>query len=154
MKMYNKNSLISVFLLSLLLMGVSCKQQLDINQSPNVPTLEQGNPQLVFPAAVLATTGKVGGDLTILGGMWAQNYTQAAASNQYKYIDAYDVKATDFNATWNVLYTSGLKNYNYVTDKAKASGDWVFYLMSTVMGAYTNAILVDLYDKIPYTEAI
>jgi hypothetical protein len=154
MKMYNKNSLISIFLLSLLLMGVSCKEQLDINQSPNVPTLEQGNPQLVFPAAVLATVGKVGGDLTILGGIWAQNYTQSALSNQYKYIDAYDVKATDFNATWDVLFTSGLKNYNYVTDKSKASGDWIFYLMGTVMDAYTNAILVDLYDKIPYTEAI
>ena len=32
MKMYNKKSLISVFLLSILLMGVSCKKQLDVNQ--------------------------------------------------------------------------------------------------------------------------
>ena len=153
MKMYYKKSIVSIFLLSLLLLGVSCKNMLDINQNPNVPTLGQGNPRLVFPAAVLATTGKVGGDLTILGGIWAQNYTQAAASNQYKYIDAYDIKSTDFNATYNVLFTNGLKNYNFVTDKAKASGDWTFYLMATVMNAYTTAILVDLYDKIPYSEA-
>lgn len=153
MKMYIKKSIISVFLLSLLLMGVSCKKQLDINHDPNVPTLEQGNPQLVFPAAVLATVGKVGGDLTLLGGIWGQNYTQSALSNQYKYIDAYDVKSTDFNESWNVLYTSGLKNYKYVSDKAKASRDWTFFLMSEVMNAYTTAILVDLYDKIPYSEA-
>ena len=153
MKMYIKKLMISVFLQSLLLMGGSCKHQLDINQSPNVPTLEQGTNQVVFPAAVLATVGKVGGDLTILGGIWSQNYTQSALSNQYKYIDAYDVKATDFNASWNVLYTSGLKNYKYVTDKSKASGDWTFFLMGTVMNAYTTAILVDLYDKIPYSEA-
>jgi len=153
MKMYSKISIFSVLLLSMLMIGVSCKNQLDINQSPNVPSLEQGNPQLVFPAGVLATVGKVGGDLTILGGIWAQNYTQSAISNQYKYIDAYDVKATDFNASYNVLFTSGLKNYKYVTDKARASGDWTFYLMGTVMNAYTTAILVDLYDKIPYSEA-
>jgi hypothetical protein len=108
---------------------------------------------LVFPAGVLATTGKVGGDLAILGGIYAENYTQSALSNQYKYIDAYDVKSLDFNAAYDVLFTSGLKNYRYVVNKAKASGDWTFYLMGTVMDAYTTAILVDLYDKIPYFDA-
>jgi hypothetical protein len=154
MKIYYNKSILSIVLLSILLIGFSCKDQLDINESPNVPTLEQGSAQLVFPAAVLATVGKVGGDLTILGGIWAQNYTQSALSNQYKYIDAYDVKSTDFNDAYNVLFTNGLKNYKYVIEKAEASGDWTFYLMGTVMNAYTTAILVDLYDKIPYTEAL
>ena len=153
MKIYYNKLILSILLLSILLMGVSCKDQLDINDSPNVPTLEQGTVQLVFPAAVLATVGKVGGDLTILGGIWSQIYTQSALSNQYKYIDAYDVKSTDFNDSWNVLYTDGLKNYKYVIDKARSTEDWNFYLMGTVMNAYTTAILVDLYDKIPYTEA-
>ncbi len=153
MKMYYKKPMISIFLLSLLLMGVSCKNQLDINNNPNVPTLAQGTPKLVFPAAVLATVGKVGGDLTILGGIWSQYYTQSALSNQYKYIDAYDVKSTDFNDSWNILYTNGLKNYKFVTDNAKQTGDWTYFLMGTVMTAYTTAILVDLYDKIPYSEA-
>jgi len=151
--MYHKKSTISVLLLSLLLIGVGCKNELDINQNPNVPTYEQGTPQVVFPAGVIATVGKVGGDLTILGGIWAQNYTQSALSNQYKYIDAYDVKSTDFNASWNVLFTSGLKNYKFVLDKSRASGDWTYFLMGAVMNAYTTAILVDLYDKIPYSEA-
>jgi hypothetical protein len=53
-----------------------------------------------------------------------------------------------------VLFTNGLKNYQYVIDKSAAAGDWNFYLMGTVMKAYTTAILVDLYDKIPYTEAL
>lgn len=154
MKMYYKKSIISISLLSFLLMGVGCKNLLDINHSPNVPSYDQGNPQLVFPAGVLATVGKVGGDLTILGGIWAENYTQSALSNQYKYIDGYDVKSTDFNASYDILYSGGLKNYKFVTDKAKASGDWTFYLMGTVMNAYTTAILVDLYDKIPYFEAL
>jgi len=154
MKMYNKKSLISVFLLSILLMGVSCKKQLDVNQNPNVPTLAQGNVDLVFPAAVLATVGKVGGDLTILGGLWSQVFTQAALANQYRVLETYDVKSTDFNASWDVLYSSGLKNYKYVIDQAKASQNWSYYLMGNVMNAYTTAILVDLYDQIPYFEAL
>ncbi len=154
MKMYNKKSLISVFLLSILLMGVSCKKQLDVNQNPNVPTLSQGNVDLVFPAAVLATVGKVGGDLTILGGLWSQVFTQAALANQYRYLDSYDVKSTDFNASWDVLYSSGLKNYKYVIDQAKTSQNWSYYLMGNVMNAYTTEILVDLYDQIPYFEAL
>jgi hypothetical protein len=154
MKMYYKKQITGILFLSMLLMGFSCKNMLDINQNPNVPAFSQGNPQLVFPAGVLATTGKVGGDLAILGGMWSENFTQSALSNQYKYIDAYDVKSTDFNASYDILYSNGLKNYKYVTDKARASGDWTFFLMGTVMNAYTTAILVDLYDKIPYFEAL
>jgi hypothetical protein len=138
----------------LIVVQTGCNRQLDINQNPNNPTLEQGNPKLVFPAAVLATAGKAGGDLAILGGIWGQYITQSAVSNQYKFIDAYDVKNTDFNASYNVLFTNGLKNYQYVIDKSAAAGDWNFYLMGTVMKAYTTAILVDLYDKIPYTEAL
>jgi hypothetical protein len=147
-----RNTLIAA--LPILLLTVSCKKQLDINQNPNLPTLEQGNPRLVFPAAVMATAGKEGGDLAILGGIWGEYITQSAVSNQYKYIDAYDVKTTDFNATYNVLFTNGLKNYQYVIDKSAASGDWNFYLMATVMKAYTTALLVDLYDQIPYSEAL
>ena len=139
---------------SSLLVLAGCKKQLDINQNPNNPTLDQGNPKLVFPAAVLATTGKAGGDLAILGGIWGEYITQSAVANQYKYIDAYDVKTTDFNATYNVLFTNGLKNYQYVIDKSAASSDWTFYLMATVMKAYTTALLVDLYDKIPYSQAL
>src|SRR4051812_47816451 len=95
-------------------------KKIDINQNENNPTLEQGNPRLVFPAAVLATAGKVGGDLAILGGIWGQYFTQSAVSNQYKYIDAYDVKNTDLNSVYNVLFTNGLKNYQYVIDKSAA----------------------------------
>src|SRR3954465_9022872 len=99
-----KNLIKNIILCSLssLQLLAGCKKHLDINQNPNNPTLDQGNPRLVFPAAVLATAGKEGGDLAILGGIWGEYITQSAVSNQYKYIDAYDVKTTDFNATYNV----------------------------------------------------
>ena len=141
-------------LLSLLLLVTACKKALDINQDPNNPSLDQGNPRLVFPAAVMATAGMEGGDIAILGGIWGEYVTQSALANQYKYIDAYDVKSTDLNAQYNGLFTGGLKNYQFVIDKAKDAQDWNFYLMGEVMKAYTAGILVDLYDKIPYSEAL
>jgi hypothetical protein len=136
--------------------GTGCKKQLDINQNPNFPTLAQGKPFFVFPVGVLATTGKVGADLAIVGGMWSQYYTQNAFSSQYKQVDAYNMPNTDnfVNDTYNVLFTSGLKNYQYVIDQTRASGDWNTFLMATVMKAYTAAIMVDLYDSLPYAEAL
>jgi hypothetical protein len=141
-------------LLSLLLFATACKKALDINQDPNNPSLDQGNPRLVFPAAVMATAGWEGGDIAILGGIWGEYVTQSALANQYKYIDAYDVKSTDLNAQYSGLFTGGLKNYQFVIDKARDAQDWNFYLMGEVMKAYTAGLLVDLYDKIPYSEAL
>src|SRR5678809_1377946 len=80
-------------LLSVLLLTTACKKALDINHDPNNPTLEQGNPRLVFPAAVMATAGRVGGDLAILGGMWSQNFTQSALANQYKAVSYTHLRA-------------------------------------------------------------
>ena len=54
-------------LLSLLLLVTACKKALDIKQDPNNSYLDQGNPQLVFPAAAMATARMEGGDIAILG---------------------------------------------------------------------------------------
>jgi len=151
--MINKKTIFSG-LIAVVLLGTACKKTLDINQDPNNPSLDQGNPRLVFPAAVMSTAGRVGGDLAILGGIWGEYITQSALANQYKYIDAYDVKSTDLNGPYTALFTGGLKNYQYVINKARDAQDWNFYLMGTVMKAYTAEVLVDLYDKIPYFEAL
>jgi len=154
LKSISKYIIYCVSFSALLFFQTGCKKQLDINQDPNNPSLEQGNPKLVFPAAVMATAGRVGGDLAILGGIWGEYVTQSALANQYKYIDAYDVKSTDLNAPYTGLFAGGLKNYQYVINKARDASDWNFYLMGTVMKAYTAEVLVDLYDKIPYFEAL
>src|SRR5215470_5216544 len=117
----NKKTILSG-LLSLLLLAPACKKALDINHDPNNPSLQQGTPNLVMPAAVMATAGMVGGDIAILGGIWSQYVTQSALANQYKFIDAYDVKSTDLNAQYNGLFTGGLKNYQFVIDETRNAG--------------------------------
>ena len=135
---------------------IGCKKHLDINHDPNFPTLDEGNPSLVFPVGVLATIGGTGGDLAIAGGLLSQYFTQASLAQQYTDVDSYNMPTTNrfVNGPWDLIFPSGLKNFQYVIDHSKASGDWNYYLMGTVMKAYATQVLVDLYDKIPYFEAL
>jgi hypothetical protein len=153
MKILNKNSVLLLGLTGLLI-GTGCKKTLDINKSPNVPGVEQGSPKLVFPAAVVGTAARVGGDLAILGAVWGEYATQSAISSQYRQMDSYNVDGSQLNGPYTGMMSSGLKNYQFIINKAKEQGDWNFYLMATVMKAYTAQVLVDLYDKIPYFEAL
>src|SRR3982751_453678 len=134
--------------------GTGCKKQLDVNRTPNSPGAEQGTPKLVFPAAVMGTAARVGGDLAILGAIWGQYATQSALSSQYRQLDAYNVDGSQINGPYTGMFSQGLKNYQLIIDKAKEASDWNFLLMATTMKAYTMGVLVDLYDKVPYTEAL
>lgn len=138
----------------LVISTIGCKKQLDINYSQNNPPYQTGTTQVVLPAAILATMSKVGGDLAILGGLWSEYYTQSVVASQYRSYVQYNIKSPDFNDSYTIMYSTGLKNYQYVIDKSKADQDWNSYLMSTVMMAYTTEVLADLYDKIPYSEAL
>ncbi|MEO7960292.1 MAG: SusD/RagB family nutrient-binding outer membrane lipoprotein [Ginsengibacter sp.] len=149
-----KVKILSLLLISMLFLSIGCKKTFDINQDPNNPTLDVGTPKIVFPVAAMGVAAVSGGDLAILGGIFGEQLTQAAASGQYKNIDQYDMKTTDNNAQYTTIFAYGLKNAQFVIDKAKQSEDWSFYLMGTVIKAYAAELLVDLYDQIPYTEAL
>ncbi len=154
MKLYSHKKLITALVACLLISGISCRKTLDINHDPNNPSLDVGTPKIVFPVAVMGVAAEEGGDLALIGGILGEYVTQAAAASQYKNIDQYDLKTTDFNAQWTNIYAYGLKNLQFVIDKANAAKDWNFYLMGTVMKAYATGLLVDIYDKIPFSEAL
>lgn len=149
-----KKNKIYAIICATVLLGSSCKKALDINTDPNNPSLEQGTPKLVMPAAVASAAGRIGGQLAILGGIWSQFYTQNTTSNQYKNIDAFNLTKSDFNGDWNELFSGAINDANYVVEKAKAQKDWNYYLMGVTIKAYTYQVLVDLYDQVPYTEAL
>lgn len=151
MKYYNKICLLLSFLI---IFELGCNKQLDINQSPNNPPANLGTPKIELPAAILATTAEVGGDYSILGGIWSNYYTESVVASQYRNYSQYNIQPTDFNTAYTNMMASGLKNYQDVINKAKASQDWNYYLMATVMKAYTTEVLVDLYDQIPYDQGL
>jgi len=132
----------------------SCKKITDINTSPNNPPVEVATPQVLFPSAVQSTAGRIGGEVAIIGNIWSQFTTQAQLSNQYKDIDTYGMTRQDRNANYNNLFAGALTDYKLTIEKAKAGGPIQYYLMATVMKAFTYEVLVDLYDQVPYTEAL
>jgi hypothetical protein len=154
MNLFKNKKIIALFFTCALITVAGCKKTLDINHSPNNPSLEVGTPKIVFPVSVMGVAAVEGGDLAIIGGLWGEYITQGATSNQYKNVDQFDMKTTDYNAQYTTLYTYGLKNIQYVIDKARESEDWNFYLMGNVIKAYSTALLVDIYDQIPYSEAL
>ena len=143
----------TLMLSAVMLLSFGCKKNLDVNTDPNNPLIENATPEVLFPSAVMSTAGTVGGQFTIIGGLWSQYYTQANASNQYKTIDSYNLTKTDYNRDYDELFSGALADYQLAIQKAQATSDWRYNLMATVMKAYSYEVLVDLYDKVPYSEA-
>jgi hypothetical protein len=134
-------------------LSFGCSKINDINTSPNNPPIEKATPQVLFPSGVMSTAGMVGGELDIIGGIWSQYWTQSPIANQFKTIDSYNLQRQDFNGGYDELFSGALADYQLAISKAKDAKLYNFYLMSTVMKAYTYEVLVDLYDQVPYTEA-
>lgn len=151
-----KKTTLSFFILSvfIILFAGGCKKTFDINHDPDNPTLDVGTAQLVFPVGVMGIAVPIGGELAITGAIFGEYLTQAANTSQYKAISQYDIKATDNDRFYRTLYTSGLKNLQYVIDKSKENNDWNHFLMATVMKAYGVSVLVDLFDQVPYSQAL
>jgi hypothetical protein len=136
---------------------ISCKKTLDVNTDPDNPGVDQATPALVLPSGIASAGGRIGGDLAIVGGIWAQYYTQGTTASQYRDVDAFNVTKsygqTARGVAWVELYSGALNDFNFVVTRSREQQDWNYLLMGTVMKAYTMQVLVDLYDKIPYTEA-
>jgi len=139
---------------SMTLSFVSCEKDfLDVNTDPNNPTVDVATPELMFPAAVASSAGRIGAEYAILGGMWSQYWTQSNAANQYKAYDQFNITQTTVQYTWQEVFSGALNDYYIIIKKSKENEDWIYYLMGSVMNAYTYQIMVDFYDKVPYDEA-
>ena len=131
----------------------SCgKDFLDVNTDPNNATSVE--PELVLPAAITSASSAIGGDYAILGGIWSQYWTQNNGSNQYKTIDAFNLRPLDYNNRWTEIYSGALNDFKYVRTASEAKGNWNLNLMATVVQSYTYQVMADLYDQIPFEESL
>ncbi|MFY0600209.1 MAG: SusD/RagB family nutrient-binding outer membrane lipoprotein [Cyclobacteriaceae bacterium] len=151
MKNIKKYSLIGIVMV---LFSTSCGDDFfDINTDPNLPG--EASVQLVFPAGTAITGFLIGGQYQILGGIWSQHWAQSVGASQYANYDSYDIQSTTLDARgYGEFYNGALNDLKYVRDQSLASENWNYYLMSTVITAYTYQVLTDLYDKIPFTDAL
>lgn len=140
-------------ILCMVIIFASCEDWLDINQDPNNP--DEANEELTLAAGISSVAYVYGGRYQVLGALWSQHWTQSLGATQYSGLDSYDISSSTYdNRQFGELYTGALKNFEYIRDLSRKNEKWNYYIMATVMQAYTFHILADLYGQIPFSEAL
>ena len=147
MKVINK----SIIALTCMLFFSACEKFYDVNQDPNKTT--DATPDVMLAGAQASTCIHVGGELFNLGGFWSDYYTQSPDAGQYEEMDQYNVTADFFDRTWQEFYAGALRDYAYIKEQSRGENN-NYYLIAALMEAYTYQVLVDLYDQVPYSEAL
>lgn len=145
-------NIFKILLLFSLAVFTSCEEDLNINTDPNSPA--EINAGLALASAQASLITVVGGDLTNIGGFYAQYHTQAPNASQYEIIDQYNITTSYADRLWTELYAGCLNDLKYVEDKSTQDGETGTFLIATVLKAYTFQLLGDLFGDIPYTEAL
>lgn len=139
---------ILIAVVGLMLQG--CDNYLDVNEDPNNPS--NVSVDLVLPAAqasvVIVTRGA---EISTLGGFWAQYYTQSPECQQYQDIDQLRITTDWADRLWIEAYAGGLNDLKNVYTRSDNNS---YKLIAEVLSCYTFQILADLFDQIPYSEAL
>lgn len=138
-------------ILTIVVAGCS-KTFFDVNTDPNNP--QTSSPKLTLPAATASSAYVVGGWYQLLGGFWAQHWTQSTGASQWTDWDDYSLRSDEYDRQFNELYAGALNDFEYVRKESAKANDWTYYLIATCLQSYTYQVLVDLYDKIPFTQAL
>ena len=146
----NKKYFVVLFIISMGL--ISCDNWLDINKDPELATdIPAG---LGITAGQAQIAGNLAGQYSIIGGIWSQHWAQNNNSSQYKDEDSYSISSADYNNEWDLMYSDALIDLKLAQEKAATEENWNTYLQAVAMQVYANQTLVDLYNKIPYSEAL
>jgi hypothetical protein len=144
---------INIGALILTLLFASCESWLDVNDNPNYP--DDTGYEVVLPSGITSVVYVMGGRYQVLGSLWSEHWTQSLGASQYAGIDSYDINSSSFDDNqFGELYTGALKAFEYVRKGSAAEEQWNYYLIATVMQSYTFQVLADLYDQIPFSEAL
>ncbi len=144
---------IKILLLLSIVSFTSCKKIMDVGDSnPNV--VENPDLRLILPSAQLYIAHSLSYNYGVVGGIWAQYWTQSPYSSQYKVMDQYAVSASYYDRPWSNLYAGALADLKKMEDRARAGGNFDYLAVSLLLQAYTFQILTDAHGDIPYSEAL
>ena len=146
-----KNIFASLFGLLLVMSVVSCDDYLDINDDPNNPSSVPAT--LTLPAAQITIATTIGCDYAVVGGLWAQHWTQSHVASQYRDEDRYDLTLLDYQVSWSELYAGALIDLRKIEAEAVSTGNWNLNLQAVCLTAFTYQLLVDWYSDVPYAQS-
>ena len=135
------------------------KSYFDINQNPNSPS--SASVDLVLANALKTTAGfQVAGAGIAGGGIFPtisewMNFWAPSGSYALNSSDGASYKETTDLAdnTWTAMYRN-LEDYDYVEKTATANNQYFYIAAAKTMKALVYQQLVDLFNNVPYTEAL
>lgn len=146
-------SKIIVVLAIIIIASQSCKKSaFDINENPNNPTDSTVTFDVVLPAALSSTASTVSTGFAFLQnwmGYWARSGSYSANSVE----ESYSITTGFGNGVWNNLYDN-LYDYQVIINKASVANAGFYEGIARIMKAHNYQILVDVYNNIPYKDAL
>ncbi len=134
----------------------SCgKNDFNVNQNPNSPTDSTVSYNVILPAALNNTARIVsrqwGFTLQSWLGYWARSGTFAPNVD----LESYQALPNNgnFSGPWTALYDN-LYDYQTMQIGATRAGGTFYSGIARIMKAHNFALLVDLYNNIPYSQAL
>lgn len=139
--------------LIVLLTTWSCESWLDVNENPNAPT-EMAFEELL-PTGISSVAYVMGGRYQVLGALWSQHWTQSPGASQYSGLDSYDINSSTFDdRQFGEMYSVALQNLERVRAESHKEQEYAYYLVATVMQCYTFQVMADLYNQVPFSQAL
>lgn len=131
----------------------SCKKTLNVNKNPNEPadvTVTE-----LLPAAEISISHQYGNYFQVVGGLWAQYWTQSPNASQYRPLEQYQPGPSSANNAWQELYAGALTDLKKIVEKAGTAENTKNYTaIAKILQAYTFELLTDNFGDIPFTEAL
>lgn len=144
-----------IFITAIIILGMtSCEEYLDINTDPNTPSSDIVSSDMILPGAEMNLATSYGDFLRIVGGYFAQQYSQDFGTSNYIDYSSFIVSPTRSSGTYTQLYTRALNNLESIRNKAMEAEEWGTYLAATSLRVFTFQVLVDAYGEVPYTESL
>ncbi len=130
----------------------SCESFLDINKNPNYPS--EATCETLLPSVCATTVVQLGYNGEVMGIMFNQYCTQGNSTNQYNSLVNYTLTASSYTGFWSNAYGNTLPDLRILERMAEEKGYWNYWLIAKVIEAYNWSLLIDLYEDVPFTEAL
>lgn len=141
---------ISILAIAIFFVSSCTKKDFDIN-SPNPNQPSDVTPDFVLSAALSASANiTFGGDANFANlwmGYWVPYGEQSPA------VLSYFLTTSTYSSNWDDAYIV-LENYKFIEDNSRLPGQAYFLAIAKIMMTYHYQRLVDLYNNIPYSQAL
>ena len=130
----------------------SCDDTLDINASPNNPATS--TPALTLPAGMLYAGQTIGLDFALISGFITQYWTQSPQAGQYEVYDRYNYNGSATASGWTNSWYGAMADFQFVRNQGLKDGLSNHAAIATLLLAYQYQVMVDLFDQVPFDEAL